>query len=736
MNVKNISRFDSLRDTQPQPFSWQALWEETVGERHAAATRHYRDHIANEPAVKAPGDDEALERWKAVKHQLKSNQPGVIVSVTLAGGRSNACVTGYLPHIMVDIDGVPYERFGDCLAKVRRDSHSFFVQTTISGRGIRVFCKVEGEISRQNFGRVWQTVNDYYARLCDIPIDRQCKNATRMSVISHDPEARLNEQASPFRVEDLMEQDKTKPKTRKAPSPARAFKVIAARLDEEGIEYRPGSYNEYASQTFYRMNRYGVPKDDARNWATRQFPDYDAAQLMSIVESCYADTDRHGSERLPKPSSGAESKSKTSVTEMEAFIGQYMEIRLNELTHQIEMRLKDAEAWERLTDHRENSLWCAMQRAGMEVKIGELHTLLTSDFVKSYHPLKHYLENLPEWDGVTDYIGQFASMVHVKPSKSESSSSSLSSSESKSDSSPNLWSDAFKRWLVAMIASALDESVVNQVILVLIGRQGCYKTSFMQHLLPPELGEYYVTKANSQRMTKDDLFTMTENLVINCEEIGTMPQAELNQLKAMVTQRYVDERPAYGRNKVHLPHVASFVATGNDLQFLTDDTGNRRWLPFEVVGIDNPWEVEINYRGIYSQAYALVRQKFRYWFTDEEVQALQPHMRRFEVPKPEYELILMYFRKPREIEKAKYMTASQIALKFSSAAIRMNLTRIGRALRELGFEQIHTEKGNLWLVAERNVDDVSNVLPEACLPCKAEESASAEGFEGSEGLLF
>ena len=111
-------------------------------------------------------------------------------------------------------------------------------------------------------------------------------------------------------------------------------------------------------------------------------------------------------------------------------------------------------------------------------------------------------------------------------------------------------------------------------------------------------------------MTKDDLFTMTENLVINLEEIDTMPPSELNQLKAMVTQRYVDERRAYGRNKVHLPHVASFVATGNNLQFLTDDTGNRRWLPFEVEDIDSPWEADIPYEGIYSQTYALVTRNF------------------------------------------------------------------------------------------------------------------------------
>lgn len=339
-----------------------------------------------------------------------------------------------------------------------------------------------------------------------------------------------------------------------------------------------------------------------------------------------------------------------------------MKFRMNMLTHQIETQLiadaytdrPEASAchWQRLTDHIENSLWCAMQHHGMAVNLNELHTLLGSDFVKEYHPLKEYLDGLPPWDGETDYIGRLAAMVHVKESPHSPLQQDKSRERNDLSETPVRFADILKRWMVSMIAAALNETVVNQVILTLIGRQGSYKTSFMQHILPPVLSEYYTTKSNSSRMTKDDLFTMTENLVINLEEIDTMPPSELNQLKAMVTQRYVDERRAYGRNKVHLPHVASFVATGNNLQFLTDDTGNRRWLPFEVEDIDSPWEADIPYEGIYSQTYALYQDvNFRYWFTDKEIQQLRGHVQQFEVPRPEYELILTYYRKPVGLER-------------------------------------------------------------------------------------
>ncbi|MFQ6929062.1 MAG: BT4734/BF3469 family protein [Parabacteroides merdae] len=90
---------------------------------------------------------------------------------------------------MVDIDGIPEEIFDETLERVRADPHSFLAYKTLSGRGIRVIAWMEGEVTEENFPAAWQTVNAYYARLTGIAIDRQCKNATRMSVICHDPDA-------------------------------------------------------------------------------------------------------------------------------------------------------------------------------------------------------------------------------------------------------------------------------------------------------------------------------------------------------------------------------------------------------------------------------------------------------------------------------------------------------------------------------------------------------------------
>ena len=723
----NPSRFHSLRDTRPEPTTWQVLFKEITNSTHTTATRHYRAHLATLSDIEATGDAQQLEQWKLTKSNLKNAQPAFIPSVLLEGGRTYAHVKGFTGFIMVDIDGIPPERFAAILTLVKEDIHSFLVYITISGCGIRVISHVEGGVTKANYRMVWEWVNDHYARLCEVEIDGQCKNATRMSVLCHDPEALLRPEASSFHTSGMKPREKPKRGTAVTVTAERAYKIIRAQLEEEGIAYAPGSYNDYVSRCFYHTNRCGVPQADAEAWALRTFPDYPREQLLPIVKSCYSLTMEFNTVPLPrfvrkKEKENDSSHKKATVEEMEEFINSYMKFRMNMLTHQIETQLiadaytdrPEASAchWQRLTDHIENSLWCAMQHHGMAVNLNELHTLLGSDFVKEYHPLKEYLDGLPPWDGETNYIDRLAAMVHVKESPHSPLQQDKSRERNDLSETPVRFADILKRWMVSMIAAALNETVVNQVILTLIGRQGSYKTSFMQHILPPVLSEYYTTKSNSSRMTKDDLFTMTENLVINLEEIDTMPPSELNQLKAMVTQRYVDERRAYGRNKVHLPHVASFVATGNNLQFLTDDTGNRRWLPFEVEDIDSPWEADIPYEGIYSQTYALYQDvNFRYWFTDKEIQQLRGHVQQFEVPRPEYELILTYYRKPVGLERGVYTTSSQIIGRFGNTSLRLSLQKVGRAMRELGFRQVKASNANYWVVVERTTEEVQHLLP-------------------------
>ena len=186
-----------------------------------------------------------------------------------------------------------------------------------------------------------------------------------------------------------------------------------------------------------------------------------------------------------------------------------------------------------------------------------------------------------------------------------------------------------------------------------------------------------------------------------------MTQRDLNQLKSAVTMTSVNERIPYERFPENRPHIASFCGTGNNSQFLTDATGNRRWLPFEVASIESPRDHPFDYTNIYAQAYALYRQGFRYWFTREEIMQLSEHNRQFEVPRMEVELVQQYFRRPVGQEPGEFMPVS-LALQIVGAGITQKLSSVmlGRAFRDLGFERRTSHNVRGYVVVRRSAEEM------------------------------
>ena len=269
------------------------------------------------------------------------------------------------------------------------------------------------------------------------------------------------------------------------------------------------------------------------------------------------------------------------------------------------------------------------------------------------------------------------------------------------------FADYLTKWLVAMVAGWVNPQVVNNVILVLIGEQGSYKTTWFNYLLPPPLRAYFYTKTNASRMGRDDLLTLAQYGLVCCEELDTMSNKELNQLKAAVTMPTIDERAAYAHYAEHRQHIASFCGTGNNAQFLCDPTGNRRWLPFEIDSILSPRDHPFDYEGIYSQAYALYRQGFRYWFSQEEIEELAEHNKAYEVPQIEQELVDIFFRRPVENETGEYMPVSR-AMQVIGGYMSMQITpnRLGQAFHAQGFKPRRTPNSRGYIVIQRDAGEI------------------------------
>ena len=394
-----------------------------------------------------------------------------------------------------------------------------------------------------------------------------------------------------------------------------------------------------------------------------------------------------------------------TVEDIKTYLSDHIYLRHNVITGRIECRVPTKDLWELGTDPFEaaqvdkwqpisdrivNSLWTAMSR-DKPVRAQDLFRVIESDFVADYHPFRYYLENLPEWDGETDYILGMSVSVQVKGDVEEQI----------------LFATYLKKWLVGMVAAWIDPGVVNNVILVLIGEQGSYKTTWFNYLLPPELKDYFYTKTNANRMGRDDLLTLAQYALVCCEELDTMKPAELNQLKAAVTMPSIDERAAYAHFHEHRQHIASFCGTGNNVQFLSDETGNRRWLPFEIERITSPREVPFDYQGIYSQAYALYQEGFQYWFSREEIQRLSEHNATFETPRTAHELISRYLRKPKPGEPSEFLSATDILqLVGSNPVLKLTTNKIGRAMTDLGFERMRTGSERGYNVVQYSAEEI------------------------------
>ena len=379
--------------------------------------------------------------------------------------------------------------------------------------------------------------------------------------------------------------------------------------------------------------------------------------------------------------------------------------------------------WQPISDRIVNTLWSQMSSV-MRVNIQDVYRVIESDYVPAFNPFVEYLESLPEWhEGDHDYIADLAATVKIKGEQEHMESPQTSTQKEAqeeaqevtpqegpsqaTDSSFFTLRSSLKKWLVGMVAGWISEDVVNNVILVFIGEQGAYKTTWFNYLLPPQLKQYFYTKTNANRMTRDDLLTLAQYGLVCCEELDTMRPAELNQLKAAVTMPSIDERAAYAHFHEHRKHIASFCGTGNNVSFLSDPTGNRRWLPFEVESIVSPRDHPFCYEGIYSQALALYKSGFTFWFTKEEIQEQNRHNRKFETPRLEHELVDLYFRRPLEHENSMFMTSSRVLQIIGSGITqKLSATRIGMAFSELGFQRVRYHGIRGYLVMQRTAEEI------------------------------
>ena len=436
-----------------------------------------------------------------------------------------------------------------------------------------------------------------------------------------------------------------------------------------------------------------------------------------------------------------------------------LQIRMPNLESLEDASLQDApeglpfrgkENWRNLTDKDINTMVCqCVQETGVNISVTEIWTALKSDMVPAVHPLRAWLDGLkPYTADQPDWIDFVASQVRVKnndnidnlrgnrtneceirtyPTTCSARNNTASGEGNHTtpsyttlhDTTPSadaLWRACFKKWFVAMVASWMNDEVVNHTVLVLVGRQGIFKTTWLDHLMPPELRAYSSKLPLSGQISKDDRLRLCENAMLNIDELDAICGREMNIVKSLLTSTDVNERAAYGRLKERRVRLASFCASTNNREFLTDITGNRRWLPFEVESIQNPFHTTLPYEYLYAQAKHLVEQGwFAYWFDMQEIEELEKHNEEFRAQENEEQLLPILFDIPAE-GKGEFMTTAQISerlVTFGNIKKPMALNRLGMLLGTVGYSKVNRRIGGNktrgWLVYQRDTDEINSL---------------------------
>ena len=397
------------------------------------------------------------------------------------------------------------------------------------------------------------------------------------------------------------------------------------------------------------------------------------------------------------------------MTKQEATIKYIREnyLDFNRLRHDViadKIQVRRETGWQEMNKHEVNSIVChCAQEYDANITSREVITALQSDLIPDVHPLREYILSLkPYTPDQPDWIDLVANQVTIK-----------------NDNNPHadiLWRTCFKKWFVAMVAAWMKDEVVNHQVLVLIGKQGIYKTTWLEHLIPTHLRQYACKLANSNDLNKDERLRIAEFGLISIDEIDSMNNRELNQLKSVITATDVNERAAYAYTKERRVRLASFCASGNRRDFLTDITGNRRWLPFEVESIQNPFFTTLPYEQIYAQAWALANDPiFCYWFELDEIDVLEQHNLHFRDESNEEQLLPILFDVPAE-GKGEFLTTAQISerlVTYGNIKKPMTLSRLGMVLGAAGYQSTRPKIGGRlirgWIVYQRDTDEVASL---------------------------
>ena len=368
-----------------------------------------------------------------------------------------------------------------------------------------------------------------------------------------------------------------------------------------------------------------------------------------------------------------------NIMRMIGFLCKKYDFRYNSVMKFTEYRPKDKDYWgyQPVDARVQKRMTLEVQLANIRVSIKDVHNYLESDLLSTYNPVEDFLFKCAgKWDG-KDYIRALARTVPTD--------------------NP-YWEDWFYTWFLAMVnqwRSYSHRKYGNSVAPLLISKQGYNKSTFCRSLVPPELQWGY----NDNLVLSEKrqvLQAMCQALLLNLDEFNQIsPQVQQGFLKNIIQLPSVKMKPPYGSHVQEFPRMASFIATSNMEDILSDPSGNRRFLGVELTGPIDVSQLP-NYEQLYAQALVALQAGEKTYFDAEQTKLIMASNRKFEVISPVDQYFNLYFDLTDDAKQGEYLTAAEIFQELKShigSSVKLsNLISFGRKLSQM--PSIHRKRFN------------------------------------------
>ena len=315
---------------------------------------------------------------------------------------------------------------------------------------------------------------------------------------------------------------------------------------------------------------------------------------------------------LTQGENSSSTKSEESLLiRIEEFIYENYHVRYNMLSQLHEVAPRDTEQWTPVNGALCNRILMELNRNGIILaKPYLVKTVIEGGaLAQEYHPVRSYVEALPEWDGTPHIEALFRRVTD--------------------DEQLLAW---LRKWFVGMVAQVLGRmgTYGNSVCPILISSvQGWGKSQFAKLLVPPQISGFFTDTFNLQQ-EDGCLRRMTAYMLINVDEIDRFGERRMATFKNMVQLATVSMKRAYHTQMEQKERMASFIATSNRRHLLNDESGSRRFICVELAhAIDVTTAVD--HAQLYAEALAALNNDERCWFSEEETRQLEKHNAPFAV---------------------------------------------------------------------------------------------------------